>query len=99
MSFTLAKLLHNPLHKAEVGLGGWFCETEFFNGKLSMPKMNDPAASGGVSSFVLGRHSVLDTESRIVFWIPAFAGMTNSPRGAGWGAQSYFHSSWCPQLA
>ena len=22
--------------------------------------MNDPAASGGVSSFVLGRHSVLD---------------------------------------
>ncbi len=34
--------------------------------------MNDPAASSGVSSLVLGRHSVLDTESRIVFWIPAF---------------------------
>jgi len=50
---------------------------------LSEPLMNDPAASGGVSSFVLGRHSVLDTESRIVFWIPAFAGMTNSPRAAG----------------
>ncbi len=45
--------------------------------------MNDPAASSGVSLLVLGRHSVLDTESRIVFWIPACAGMTNSPRAAG----------------
>ncbi len=45
--------------------------------------MNEPAASSGVSSFVLGRHSVLDTESRIIFWIPACAGMTNSPRVAG----------------
>ena len=45
--------------------------------------MNNPAASSGVSSFVLGRHSVLDTESRIVFWIPACAGMTNSLRAAG----------------
>jgi hypothetical protein len=26
---------------------------------------------------------VLDTESSWVFWIPAFAGMTNSPQAAG----------------
>jgi hypothetical protein len=45
--------------------------------------MNDPAASSGVSSSLLGRHSVLDTESSRVFWIPAFAGMTNSPQAAG----------------
>jgi len=53
--------------------------------------MNDPAASSGVSSSLLGRHSVPDTacpvldtgESSRVFWIPAFAGMTNSPRTAG----------------
>jgi len=43
--------------------------------------MNDPAASSGVSSSLLGRHSVLDAacpvfdtgESSRVFWIPAFA--------------------------
>jgi hypothetical protein len=46
-------------------------------------KMNDPAASSGVSSSLLGRHSVLDTESSPVFWIPAFAGMTNSRQAAG----------------
>jgi hypothetical protein len=45
--------------------------------------MNDPAASSGVSSSLLVRHSVLDTESSRVFWIPAFAGMTNSPQAAG----------------
>jgi len=53
--------------------------------------MNDPAASSGVSSSLLGRHSVLDAacpvfdtgESSRVFWIPAFAGMTNSPQAAG----------------
>jgi len=45
--------------------------------------MNDPAASSGVSSSLLGRHSVLDTESSRVSWIPAFAGMTNSPQAAG----------------
>ena len=45
--------------------------------------MNDPAASSGVSSFLLSRHSVLDTESSRVFWIPAFAGMTNSRQAAG----------------
>jgi hypothetical protein len=45
--------------------------------------MNDPAASSGVSSSLLIRHSVLDTESSRVFWIPAFAGMTNSPQAAG----------------
>ena len=45
--------------------------------------MNDPAASSGVSSSLLVRHSVLDTESSRVFWIPAFAGMTNSAQAAG----------------
>ena len=53
--------------------------------------MNDPAASSGVSSSLLGRHSVLDLaclaldtgESSRVFWIPAFAGMTNSRQAAG----------------
>jgi hypothetical protein len=44
--------------------------------------MNDPAASSGVSSSLLGRHSVLDRESSRVFWIPAFAGMTNSRQAA-----------------
>jgi hypothetical protein len=33
--------------------------------------MNYPAASRGVSSSVLARHSVLDTESSRAFWIPA----------------------------
>jgi hypothetical protein len=54
-------------------------------------EMNDPAASSGVSSSLLVRHSVLDLacpvldtgESSRVFWIPAFAGMTNSPQAAG----------------
>ena len=50
---------------------------------FSSPGMNNPAASPGVSSFLLGRHSVLDTESSPVLWIPAFAGMTNSPQQAG----------------
>ena len=61
--------------------------------------MNDSAASSGVSSSLLGPHSVLDLacpvldtgESSRVFWIPApvpdpdpgFAGMTNSPQAAG----------------
>ena len=45
--------------------------------------MNDPAASTGVSSFLLSRHSVLDTESSRVFWIPAFAGMTTSRQAVG----------------
>jgi len=45
--------------------------------------MNDPAASSGVSSCLLGRPSVLDAESSRVFWIPAFAGMTNSRQAAG----------------
>jgi len=53
--------------------------------------MNDPAASSGVSSSLLVRHPVLDSacpvldtgESSRVFWIPAFAGMTNSPHAAG----------------
>jgi hypothetical protein len=45
--------------------------------------MNDPAASSGVSSSLLGLHSVLDTESSRAFWIPAFAGMTNSRQAAG----------------
>ena len=31
----------------------------------------------------MGYHSVLDTESGPVFWIPASAGITNSPRAAG----------------
>jgi len=56
-----------------------------------MKKMKLPAASCGVSSFLLGRHSVLDSacpvlntgESSRVFWIPAFAGMTNSRQAAG----------------
>jgi hypothetical protein len=45
--------------------------------------MYDPAASSGVSASLLGRHSVLDTESSRIFWIPAFAGMTNSRQAAG----------------
>jgi len=51
-------------------------ELEFF-------PMNYPAASSGVSPSLLCRHSVLDTESRRVFWIPAFAGITNSSQAAG----------------
>ena len=50
--------------------------------------MNDLAASSGVSSSLLGRHSVLDTESSRAFWIPAFAGMTNSRQAAGNGPQA-----------
>jgi hypothetical protein len=58
--------------------------------------MNDPAASSGVSSSLLGRHSVLDGacpvldtgESSRAFWIPAFAGMTNSRQAAGNGPQA-----------
>ena len=45
--------------------------------------MNYPAASCGVSSSVLARHSVLDTESSLALWIPASAGMTNSRQAAG----------------
>ena len=45
--------------------------------------MNDPAASSGVSSSLLCRHSVLDTESSRAVWIPATAGMTNSRQAAG----------------
>jgi hypothetical protein len=45
--------------------------------------MNDPAASSGVSSSLLVRHSVADTESSRGFWIPAFAGMTLSRQAAG----------------
>ncbi len=46
--------------------------------------MNYPAASRGVSSSVLARHSVLDTESSRALWIPASAGMTNSRQSAGY---------------
>jgi len=45
--------------------------------------MKYPAASSGVSSSPLTRHSVLDTESSLLFWIPAFAGMTPSRQAAG----------------
>jgi len=45
--------------------------------------MNNPAASSGVWFSVLGRHSVLDTESSSISWIPAFAGMTDSRQAAG----------------
>ena len=45
-------------------------------------QMNYPAASRGVSSSVLSRHSVLDKESSRIFWIPASAGMTNSRKAA-----------------
>jgi hypothetical protein len=48
------------------------------------PAMNYPAASYGVSSSVLARHSVLDTESSRALWIPASAGMTNSRQAAGY---------------
>ena len=47
------------------------------------PGMNYPAASCGVSSSVLARHSVLDTESSRALWIPASSGMTNSRQAAG----------------
>jgi len=33
--------------------------------------LNDPPGGGRVSAFLLSRHSVLDTESSRVFWIPA----------------------------
>ena len=46
--------------------------------------MNYPAASYGVSSSVLARHSVLDTESSRARRIPASAGMTNSRQAAGY---------------
>ena len=36
----------------------------------------------GIKDFKLC-HSALDAESRPVFWIPASAGMTNSPQAAG----------------
>jgi hypothetical protein len=60
--------------------------------------MNHPAASSEVSSNLLVRHSVLDLacpvldtgESSRVFWIPAFAGMTNSPQAAGNTTQREF---------
>jgi len=39
-------------------------------------QMNCPAASCGVWSYAFDRHSVLDTESSLVFWTPAFARMT-----------------------
>ncbi len=39
--------------------------------KTILEEMNYPAASRGVSSPVLARHSVLDTESNRAFWIPA----------------------------
>ena len=51
--------------------------------RLSYRRMNYPAASRGISSSVLARHSVLDTESSRTFWIPASAGMTNSRQAAG----------------
>jgi len=62
--------------------------------------MNYPAASCGVSSYALGRHSVLDTacpvpdtgESSLVLWIPAFAGIT-SPRQAAGNAPTVIQSS------
>ncbi len=46
--------------------------------------MNYPAASRGVSSSALARHSVLDTESSRASWIPASAGMTNTRQAAGY---------------
>jgi len=58
-------------------------------------QMNYPAASCGVSSHVLDRHSVLDTESSLVFWIPAFAGMT-IPRQAA-GNETHRHSKKVPK--
>jgi hypothetical protein len=67
---------------------------------LPVPKgmMNHPASSSGVSSSLLGRHSVLDTacpvhdtgESSRVFCIPAFAGMTNSQQATGNTTQRKF---------
>jgi hypothetical protein len=48
--------------------------------------MNDPRRKQRsilFSSFLLSRHSVLDTESSRVLWIPAFAGMTTSRQAAG----------------
>jgi hypothetical protein len=42
-----------------------------------------PAASTGVSSPILGHHSVLDTELSTVLWIPAFAGMTKARQVPG----------------
>jgi hypothetical protein len=47
--------------------------------------MNHPAATNGVSYHVSLRPSVLDTESRSVFLIPVFAGMTSSRQAAGNG--------------
>ena len=51
--------------------------------KARIDPMDYPAASCEVSSSVLARHSVLDTESSLAFWIPASAGMTNTRQAAG----------------
>ena len=62
------------------------CATDAKDAMNAMNAMNYPEASRGVSSSVLARHSVLDTESSRALWIPApapdpdpgSAGMTNS---------------------
>jgi len=46
-------------------------------------QMKHPAASSGILSSLLNRYSAPDTESSPVYWIPAFAGMTNSRQAAG----------------
>jgi hypothetical protein len=50
---------------------------------VQVRQMNYLAASNGVSSFLLWRRYVLAPESSRVYWIPAFAGMTNSQQAAG----------------
>jgi hypothetical protein len=67
----------------------------FRKNEFGRKEMNDPAVRSGVSSSLLGRHSVLDTacpvldtgESSRAFWIPSSAGMTNSRQAAGSGPQ------------
>ena len=50
----------------------------FLNLKLLIPRRKQR----GINNFKFC-HSALDAESSPVFWIPASAGMTNSPQAAG----------------
>jgi len=45
--------------------------------------MNDPPRAAGHPQFLPSRHSVLDTESSQVFWVPAFAGLTDQRQATG----------------
>jgi hypothetical protein len=58
-----------------------------------MKIINEAPRSKLRGASLLGRHSVLDTQSSRVFWIPAFAGMTNSRQAAGNAPDRLFNGS------